>query len=95
MSIRRSNGGLNELLAAFPLRIRAVDAEHAFVRDEAEEKNSEANKSPTDGNRRPSPLQQQHRLSERLESRLVLFCVTNTGLKGWTGPGSSARRCPL
>jgi hypothetical protein len=32
----------------FALRIRAVEAERAFVRDEAEEKNNEANEPPTD-----------------------------------------------
>jgi len=34
----------------FALRIRAVEAERAFVRDEAEEKNNEANEPPTDRN---------------------------------------------
>lgn len=34
----------------FALRVRPVEAERAFVRDEAEEKNNEANEPPTDRN---------------------------------------------
>jgi len=57
--------------------------EPAFVRDEAEEKNNEANESPTDRHS-DRGIVSSITTAESARFRLVLFCVTNTGLKGWT-----------
>jgi len=91
--VSAGNGGQSTSCQPSFHSVSAVEAERAFVRDEAEEKNNEANESPTGRHSFRSTLSINSGCQNLLESRLVLFCVTSTGLKGWTGPDLVHKQC--